>query len=127
MEPQKTRILVADDEENILSLVKDILENAGYEVVAVHNGKQAQQRFRAEHFDLLILDLMMPEMDGASLAYELKMGIRAVATPIIFISAAIQGDADGGICSKMPDTYFIAKPFSPEKLLKTIARCLAAG
>src|SRR5437870_2462406 len=61
---QRTPLLVIDDDKKLCRLIKDYLDPLGYEVVAAHTGKDGLERALAEHFDAILLDIMMPEMDG---------------------------------------------------------------
>jgi two-component system alkaline phosphatase synthesis response regulator PhoP len=67
------RILLVEDEEHIREMVKLNLELDGYEVVAATNGKSALKRIREEHFDILLLDVMLPEVDGFQIAEQVRI------------------------------------------------------
>ncbi|MBO5909725.1 MAG: response regulator, partial [Clostridia bacterium] len=81
---QKQRILIADDEERIVSLVKDFLIASGYETVTAFDGEEALNKAKNEHIDLAILDIMMPSLNG----WEVTEKIREFSDmPIIILSA----------------------------------------
>jgi two-component system, OmpR family, alkaline phosphatase synthesis response regulator PhoP len=111
------RILLVEDEENIRDLVKLNLEMEDYEVVWTDNGKDAFRYFRRQHFDLLILDVMLPEVDGFQLCEQIRL--ENLEIPIIMLTAKdttldrIQGLKKGA------DDY-ITKPFNLEELLLRI-------
>ena len=79
------RILLVEDEENIRDLVKLNLELEDYEVVATDNGREALRLFGEQHFDLLILDVMLPEIDGYQICEQVRLTNMEV--PIIFLTA----------------------------------------
>lgn len=115
------RILLVEDEENISDIVKLNLEMEGYEVVATGNGKTAVKYTNEQHFDLLILDVMLPEVDGFSICEQVRLKNSDV--PIIMLTAKdtpkdrIQGLKRGA------DDY-LTKPFNLEELLLRVANLI---
>jgi DNA-binding response OmpR family regulator len=109
-------ILVADDEEEIADLVAIHLEKEGYDVVKVHNGQEAIRVIETRSIDLLILDIMMPEMDG----YDATRLIRErYNMPIIFLSAKTSDfDKVHGLVIGADD--YITKPFTPIELVARV-------
>jgi DNA-binding response OmpR family regulator len=109
-------ILVADDDERILNFLSVRLKSAGYEVVTAGNGIQAVDQVREHTPDLVILDLMMPEMDGLEAMRELRA---FSATPVIMLTA--RGADDEKIRGlKLGADDYLAKPFNPEELIARI-------
>lgn len=108
------RILLVEDEENIRDVVKLNLEMEEYEVVATGNGKDALKYTKEQHFDLLILDVMLPEIDGYQICEQVRLTNRDV--PIIILTAkdAAQDRITG--LKKGADDY-LTKPFNLEELL----------
>ncbi len=108
------RILLVEDEENIQDVIKLNLEMEDYEVVAADNGKDALKYAKEQHFDLLILDVMLPEVDGFQICEQVRLTNRDV--PIIFLTAkdAAQDRITG--LKKGADDY-LTKPFNLEELL----------
>ncbi len=107
-------ILLIEDEKNLLSVIKLNLEMEGYAVTAFDNGDQAWQKFRGSQYALIILDVMLPGMDG----FELCRNIRKVDkhTPILFLTA--RGDAEDRIQGlKLGADDYLTKPFHLEELL----------
>jgi len=108
------RILLVEDEENIRDVVKLNLEMEDFEVVATGTGKEALKFFKEQHFDLIVLDVMLPEVDGFQVCEQIRLTNMDV--PIIFLTAKdasqdrIQGLKKGG------DDY-LTKPFVLEELL----------
>ena len=117
-------ILVIDDEERIVSLVKAYLEQNGFRVVTAKNGREALFIARQEKPNLIVLDVMMPEMDG----YEfMRIFQKESDTPIILLTAKIEED-DKIIGLELGADDYITKPFSPRELMARIrARLRRAG
>ncbi|MEM1323151.1 MAG: response regulator transcription factor [Bacteroidota bacterium] len=108
------RILFAEDEENIRDVVKMNLELEGYEVVSAADGLLALKYFNEQHFDLLVLDVMLPEVDGYQICEQVRLTNMEV--PIIFLTAKdTTTDRITGL-KKGADDY-LTKPFSLEELL----------
>ncbi|MCP5100075.1 MAG: response regulator transcription factor [Chloroflexi bacterium] len=109
-------ILVVDDEERLLSLVKAYLEQGGFRVVTARNGRAALFIARQEKPDLILLDIMMPEMDG----YEfMRLHRRDADTPIILLTAKVE-ENDKVIGLELGADDYITKPFSPRELLARV-------
>lgn len=108
------RILVADDEENILEALKMNLELEDYEVVTAKNGQEAYHKFKEQRFNLVILDVMMPEMDGYSVCEKIRL--EDADTPVLFLTAKDTG-ADKVKGFKMGADDYLPKPFNLEELL----------
>ncbi len=108
------RILLVEDEENIRDVVKLNLEMDDYEVVATDNGKDALKYFHEQHFDLLILDVMLPEIDGYQICEQVRLTNMDV--PIIFLTAKdASNDRIAGLKRGADD--YLTKPFVLEELL----------
>lgn len=108
------RILLVEDEENIRDVVKLNLELEEYEVVATANGREAIKLFQEQHFDLLILDVMLPEIDGFQICEQVRL--TNLDVPIIFLTAKdTAADRIAGL-KKGADDY-LPKPFVLEELL----------
>ncbi len=118
---KKIKILLVEDDPNFGSLLKSYLELADYEVVLKQDGKQGLTCFRNNSFDLCILDIMMPEMDGFTLAMEIKK-INDIV-PLIFLTAkTLKEDVIEGFRIGADD--FLTKPFDSEVLLYKISAIL---
>jgi DNA-binding response OmpR family regulator len=114
-------ILVADDDKNIRILLRAVLENAGYTVSLAENGRQALELLDKEHTDLVVLDVMMPELDG----YEFTKAVRQSETniPIIMVSAKqLPVDKHKGFEAGTDD--YITKPIDDEEMLFRIKALL---
>ncbi len=113
----KYKILYAEDDETLAFLTKDNLELNGYEVFHCSNGENCLEQFKKGSFDICILDIMMPKIDG----FELAAAIRQIDTeiPIIFLSAkTLKEDRIKGLRLGADD--YLVKPFSIEELLLKI-------
>ena len=111
------KILLADDEVSIQKLIGGLLEDEGHECVCVEDGTDALGAFENASFDLVILDVMMPRMDGFATCRELRT--RGVTVPVIFLSA--KGDiVDKGIGFAAGGDDYMTKPFDPRELLMHI-------
>jgi two-component system alkaline phosphatase synthesis response regulator PhoP len=109
-----TRILVADDEQNLLDAIKMNLELEGYEVVTARTGTEALKKFKDQRFNLVILDVMMPEMNGFEVCEKIRL--EDADTPILFLTAKDTGiDKVKGLKSGADD--YLTKPFNLEELL----------
>jgi two-component system, OmpR family, alkaline phosphatase synthesis response regulator PhoP len=118
---KQEKILVAEDEKSLRDALKLNLELEGYQVVAVENGVQAVQAFKQEYFNMIILDIMMPEMDGITVCESVRLIDGTI--PVLFLSA--KGTADDRILGlKKGGDDYIAKPFNLEELLLRIHKLL---
>ncbi|OGS40877.1 MAG: hypothetical protein A2506_01575 [Elusimicrobia bacterium RIFOXYD12_FULL_66_9] len=120
----RKRILVADDDPDLLDLLKMDLGFQGYEVLTAANGKDALQVAMAEQLDLVLLDVMMPYIDGYHVAYELtnKLGSKA---PRILIMTSRDTVKEKGIALMSGATEVLQKPFEMAKLHERIANVLS--
>lgn len=108
------RILLVEDEENIRDVVKLNLEMEDYEVVSTGNGREAVKFFHEQHFDLLVLDVMLPEVDGFQICEQVRLTNMDV--PIIFLTAKDTAmDRIAGLKRGADD--YLTKPFNLEELL----------
>ncbi len=117
------RILVTEDSPTILAMVKDILEGQGYEVLAAVDGQDALEKARHEIPDLIILDLMLPKIDGYKLCRMLKFDEKYKQIPIIMFTARAQ-ETDIKLGTEVGADAYITKPFDPEILLNKVNELL---
>ena len=112
------RILLAEDDEAMRAYLARALHNAGYEVVAVDRGTQALPYLQTEHFDLLLSDIVMPEMDGIELAQ--RCAEISPATKVMFITgfAAVTLKAN----REAPQAKVLSKPFHLKDLVLEVER-----
>jgi two-component system phosphate regulon response regulator PhoB len=119
----REKILVVDDEEDILELVRYNLSKERYRVTSALSGEIALQKAREEHPDLILLDLMLPGLDGLSVCRELKRDPAVGSTPIIMLTAKGE-DADIVVGLELGADDYIVKPFSPRVLQARIKAVL---
>ena len=108
------RILVVEDEANLLEAIKMNLELEGYEVVAAITGPMALKKFSEERFNLVVLDIMLPELDGYQVCQTIR--ITNSETPILFLTAKDTSE-DKVLGLKMGADDYLTKPFNLEELL----------
>lgn len=108
------KILLVEDEESLLDIIKLNLELEGYEVTPVSNGRVALQEVRKNRYDLLILDVMLPEMDGFSICQAVRLENNPV--PILFLTAKNSSE-DRVYGLKIGGDDYLSKPFNLEELL----------
>ena len=115
------RILVVDDERKIVESCRLYLEHAGYEVIAAYNGTQALEEHAATHPDLIVLDLMLPRLDGREVCRQLRAS--GVNTPILVLTALVsEEDRVAGLDLGADD--YLTKPFSPRELVARVRAIL---
>ena len=117
------RILVVDDEEDILELIRYNLEKEGYSVTTAISGEEAVRFAGISSFDLILLDLMLPGIDGLEVARKLKKNSRTETTPIIMLTAKGE-EADIVTGLELGADDYVTKPFSPKILLARIKSVL---
>jgi len=110
------KILIVDDEPQIVEICSDYLKAAGYETVTASNGAQGLSLARHEKPDLIVLDLMMPEMDGLDVCREIR---RESNVPIIMLTARVE-ETDKLIGLELGADDYITKPFSPRELVARV-------
>ena len=118
------KILVVDDEKQLVSLVKLHMEMAGYEVVSADDGEKAISIIREENPGLVILDLMIPKIDGWEVCRLMRAEPKTVDVPVIMLSARTDTEdkLKGFECGA--DDY-VTKPFSPRELVARVNRLFA--
>jgi len=119
----KERILVVDDEEDILELVRFHLAREGYQLTLAASGEEALKKARLETFDLVVLDLMLPGLDGLEVAKALKADARTNNLPIVMLTAKGE-DADVVSGLEIGADDYVTKPFSPRVLTARIKAVL---
>ncbi|HEX8598614.1 MAG TPA: response regulator transcription factor [Chloroflexia bacterium] len=113
-------ILVVDDEPNIVDLVRLYLHNEGFSVEQAHDGKQALERYRATRPALVVLDLMLPEVDGWEVCKQIR---REGDTPIIMLTAR-SDDIDKIVGLELGADDYLTKPFNPRELVARVRAVL---
>ena len=124
MSTEGKRILICDDDPAILRVLEVNLEVEGYDVLLAHHGEEAYEVAKANQPDLIILDIMMPRLDGYQTCEKLKGDDETKAIPVVFLSAkAQQSDIDKGKAFGVAD--YLTKPFDPTDLLDVVERLVS--
>lgn len=121
--PNKKRILLVEDETDLVEMVKLRLEANGYEVLTAYDGQEALEKARREKPDLIVLDLMLPKIDGYKVCRMLKFDEKYKNIPILMFSARAQ-DSDKKLGEEVGADAYVTKPFEPEILLGKIKELL---
>ena len=114
------KVLVVDDDINVLSLLKEYLENTGFKVFAANNGDQAIEIFKTEKLDILILDVMLPNKDGFEITKEIRQNSNI---PILMLTARVE-EFDKILGFELGIDDYVTKPFSPKELVVRITAIL---
>jgi two-component system alkaline phosphatase synthesis response regulator PhoP len=122
----KGRILVVDDEIYIVHILDFSLGMEGYEVLTALDGEQALEKARTEKPDLIVLDIMMPKLDGYETCKRLKADAETKDVPVILLSAKGR-NVDQKVGFEVGADDYITKPFSPRKLVERINAILGHG
>ncbi len=120
------RILVVDDDPTVRSLVRDVLELEGYEVDVADDGFSALRRIEAGRPDAVVLDVMMPGMDGHAVLSRIRSSSGGSELPVIMLTAAA-GDDQAWLAWSGGVDYFLAKPFDPSELLRYLDHLFAGA
>jgi len=124
MESQAKRVVCIEDEPEMIDLVRLILGRKGFEVIGANGGVEGLEAVRREKPDLVLLDLMMPDMDGWEVYQQIKADETLRHIPVVVVTAKAQSiDKVLGLHIAKVDDY-ITKPFGPQELLESIAKIL---
>ena len=115
----KKKILVVDDEVQLVDMVKMRLEANNYDVITAYDGQEALDKAHKEKPDLIILDLMLPKMDGYKVCRMLKFDEKYKSIPIVMFTARAQ-EEDEKVGMEVGADAYITKPFDPQLLLDKI-------
>ena len=117
------KILVVDDEPTIVRLMEFILARQGHELIVAVNGEEALEKIKSQRPDLVLLDIMMPRIDGYEVAQRLRADPATVSLPIIMLSAKAQ-DEDIRRGVEVGVDEYVTKPFTPDHLVQVVAKYL---
>jgi len=120
MEMNKQKVLVLDDEENVCELVSLYFSKAGYEVLCARDGPEGIEKARLERPDIILLDLMLPGIDGLDVCKELR---KTSNVPIIMLTARVD-EVDRVLGLEIGADDYVTKPFSPRELLARVKAVL---
>ena len=120
----KKRIMIVDDEENILELVKIIIEGEGFSVIGVHNGKECLEKLKEIKPDLILMDMMMPEMTGKETTKKIRSNPKTKNIKIAFLTVARLSEVGREELKALNVSDYITKPFDNADLVKRVKRIL---
>jgi two-component system, OmpR family, alkaline phosphatase synthesis response regulator PhoP len=121
---RKQKVLVVDDEPDVLLLCRVNLEFEGYDVIEANDGAEAMEKVRSERPDVILLDVMMPKMDGWQVLSALKSDEDLATIPVVMLTAKVQDqDQIRGWSGGVAD--YITKPFSPLSLSQVLENVLS--
>lgn len=119
------KILIVEDEPNVRNFVKVYLEFEGYQVVEAKNGKEGLDQVKAEQPDLVVTDIMMPEMDGVTFYKTLRQDEKTKNLPVIVLTVKDEFE-DIKYAYLIGVDEYVTKPFDPQQLVRKIKEILAA-
>jgi DNA-binding response OmpR family regulator len=120
---EQKRILIADDEEDVVTTLQFTLEKEGYQCLTAYDGKEALDKAKRENPDLIVLDIMMPKMNGYEVSRLLKFDARFKHIPIVMLTARTQAK-DKEIGRDTGADVYITKPFEMDDLVSTVHNIL---
>ena len=126
MEERKTRILLVDDEPDLVQMVSTRLKAAGYEISTAYDGQEALEKVKESRPDLMILDLMLPKLDGYKVCRLLKFDERTRGIPILIFTARAQVE-DVTLATECGADAYLTKPFEAKVLLAKLQELLVAA
>ena len=125
MGEKKSHLLLVDDEPDLVQVVSMRLKAAGYEVSIAYDGQEALDQVRKSRPDLMILDLMLPKLDGYKVCRLLKFDERTRSIPVLIFTARTQAE-DVSLATECGADAYLTKPFEAKVLLDKIQQLLAA-
>ncbi len=120
----RTTVMVVDDDRHLLTTVTDFLRFEGYEVITAANGKEALAALRKSRPDVILLDVMMPGMDGGDVAQAIRARPTLKNIPIIFTTAVVSKSEERSHDGEIGGESFLAKPFQLDELTMRIQEAL---
>jgi twitching motility two-component system response regulator PilG len=123
---QKKRILIVEDEESLLKLETILLTVKGYEVSSATTGNEALEKLFGEAFDLILLDIMLPDIDGYEVCRRIKEHPRCAKIPVVMLTAKKSVEDQERGATSGADAY-LTKPFKSAMIIEVIERLLSGG
>lgn len=120
----RKKILIVDDDDNILELIKSVLEQEGYDVIKAHNGEECLELLKTIKPDLILLDMMMPGMDGKEVCKRIRNDPKTGFLKVAFVSVMKKENIGEKFIDAMNISDCIAKPFTIEDLLRRVKRMI---
>ncbi|MFA6216384.1 MAG: response regulator [Candidatus Omnitrophota bacterium] len=119
------KVLVVDDEEEIVELLGNILKRAHYDVVTATLGRKAVELTRQIKPDIILLDVLLPDIQGGQVAAELSLDPATSEIPIVFVTGVMSADAKDFLGTKLGKYFLMLKPVSEKDILKKVSEVLA--
>jgi len=116
---RRHRILVVDDDRDVVRLMRGYLEQAGYQVLVAYNGENAMHTIRRERPDLVLLDLMLPDLDGRDITRTVRSDDGLKHTPIIMLTARVD-DTDKIVGLEIGADDYVTKPYNPREVVARV-------
>lgn len=120
----KKKIMVVDDEESLLELMKAILESNNYEVTTALNGEECLEKLKKEKPDLVLLDMMMPGMSGREVCDRIRKDPRTKDLKVVFLTVAKFSEVGKRTLTEMKVLDYITKPFDNRDVLKRVRKVI---
>lgn len=118
------KILIVDDEPDFVNMLKMRLEANNYEVITASDGEEGTKKAREEKPNLILLDIMMPKVDGTTMAQNLKLNPDTKDIPIIFLTCLYQKNEEKKMGNIIKGNLLMAKPFDAQELLTMIEKII---
>ena len=119
-------ILIVEDEPKNMTLTRDLLKISGYETIEAVDGKQGVEKAKSAKPDLILMDIMMPKMDGYSACREIKADQSTKNIPVVMLTA-VGYDLNKKLAKQMGADGYVTKPFSRQQLIDVISPLLATS
>lgn len=120
------KILIVEDEESLLKLATILITSQGHEVIAVSSGAKALDALAKERVDLVLLDVMLPELDGFEVCRRIKQAPETKSLPVIMLTAK-KNQVDLDLGDEVGADWYITKPFKSANVIETVERFLNAN
>lgn len=120
----KKKVMVVDDEENLVELVKAVLEQEGFEVIPAYSGRECLDKLKKVKPDLILLDMFMPGISGRETCEKIRKDPKTKNLKIIFCTVARFSETGKGTLKKMRVLDYITKPFDNKDLVKRVKKAL---
>ena len=121
------RLLVVDDDDAFLAFLQELLSKSNYQVMTASSGQEGINMAMQELPDLIILDVMMPDMSGGMAAHYLSENISTQSIPIIFLTSIISEEQEMMVDNQEGNYQFLAKPIKVDHLLEEVEKCLKSS
>ena len=120
-----SKILLVDDDRDILSVYEEVLKDEGYEVVSAVNGEEGLEKITSTPFDLVLLDIMLPKIDGMTLLEQLKNSPTNAASPVIMLTNFGQDDLIKKALNMGANDYLLKYNMTPGEIVEKVKKLLS--